>query len=159
MSAHRGEVVCSVVTAKVSFISLFFHVFILCLTPLGLFQAKLASVKYFGAGQSSWPDLSELPNTPILQNLIPLLNHLVFSITLNSLLSLFPIIYLCSLKNMYHVLCFATIHVVFGGPGSSVGRACNSWWGGPWFDSRCGRLPYWLGRCQYNVTGWDRSHI
>ena len=18
--------------------------------------------------------------------------------------------------------------------------------------------PYWLGRCQYNVTGWDRSH-
>ena len=35
----------------------------------------------------------------------------------------------------------------FGGRGSSVGRARDSWWGGPGFDSRCGRpLPTgWVG--------------
>ena len=34
-----------------------------------------------------------------------------------------------------------------GGRGSSVGRARDSWWGGPRFDSRCGRpLPAgWVG--------------
>ena len=34
-----------------------------------------------------------------------------------------------------------------GGRGSSVGRARDSWWGGPGFDSRCGRsLPTgWVG--------------
>ena len=46
-----------------------------------------------------------------------------------------------------------------GGRGSSVGRARDSWWGGPGFDFCCGRtLPTgWVG--VYNtVTGWDRSH-
>ena len=35
----------------------------------------------------------------------------------------------------------------YGGRGSSVGRARDSWWGGPGFDSRCGRpLPTgWVG--------------
>ena len=35
------------------------------------------------------------------------------------------------------------------GGGSSVGRARDSWWGGPGFDSRCGRpLPTgWVGVC------------
>ena len=34
-----------------------------------------------------------------------------------------------------------------GAHGSSVGRALDSWWGGPGFDSRCGRpLPTgWVG--------------
>ena len=42
------------------------------------------------------------------------------------------------------------------GRSGSVGRACNSLKGGPGFDSRCGH-PL-LGRYQYNVTSWDRSH-
>ena len=65
---------------------------------------------------------------------------------------------------------------VIGG-GSSVDRARNSWWGGRGFDPRCGHpLPTgWDGvsimwpadtevmasplcLCQYNVTGWCRSH-
>ena len=38
-------------------------------------------------------------------------------------------------------------------------RACESWWGGPGFDPHSGRhAPYWLGRCKYDVTGWDRCH-
>ena len=47
-----------------------------------------------------------------------------------------------------------------GGRGSSVGRARDSWSGGPGLDPRCGRpLPTGnLGRCQYNVSGRDRSH-
>ena len=50
-----------------------------------------------------------------------------------------PFQYLCS--TMSNVL------VAFRGRGSSVGRARDSWWGGPGFDSRCGRpLPTgWVG--------------
>ena len=39
------------------------------------------------------------------------------------------------------------IFLILGGRGSSVGRAPDSWWGGPGFDCRCGRpLPTgWVG--------------
>ena len=42
-----------------------------------------------------------------------------------------------------------------GGRGSSVDRMVKrSWVRGPlWRPAR-----YWLGRCQYSVTDWDRSH-
>ena len=35
---------------------------------------------------------------------------------------------------------------------SSVNRTCDSWSGDRGFDARA-PAPYWLGRCQYNVTG------
>ena len=46
-----------------------------------------------------------------------------------------------------------------GGCDNAVGRARDSWWGGPGFDSRCGHKlpPGWVFGSNM-LPGWDRGH-